>query len=343
MGLKLLDNLNKTQITSKKIIYYENEQIIKLIEDIKLKDKINNIDLEGQEINFNQKDQIIELIEKVKFFDNANNINIETQKIILDKKKNLVFSPVFANIKVSENYNIETNSFKYFINKKIISSQNKVLIQDIYGNVVDIEKFKLQIIEKKFKGSRIKLYDQDKNEFIIENGIVDLKNNKILGKDLEVNFNKSFFGNSENDPRLKAKSVKKIDNISSLEKGVFTICNKEDDCPPWSIYADKIEHNSETKKINYENALLKIYDVPVAFLPKFSHPDPTVKRQSGFLNPYIKDSRNLGSSITIPYYFVISENKDFTFSPKFYADDELVLQNEYRQKINTVITYLILV
>ena len=39
--------------------------------------------------------------------------------------------------------------------------------------------------------------------------MVDLKNNKIIGKDLEINFNKSFFGNPNNDPRLKGKISKK--------------------------------------------------------------------------------------------------------------------------------------
>ena len=89
----------------------------------------------------------------------------------------------------------------------------------------------MEITPKKFKGSKIKFYDQDQNEFIIENAMVDLKNNKIIKKDLEINFNKSFFGNPDNDPRLKAKSVKKHNNISSVEKGMFTTCKKNDDCP----------------------------------------------------------------------------------------------------------------
>ena len=35
----------------------------------------------------------------------------------------------------------------------------------------------------------------------------------------------------------------------------------------------------------YEGALLKIYNIPVFYFPKFFHPDPTVKRQSGLLIP----------------------------------------------------------
>ena len=32
------------------------------------------------------------------------------------------------------------------------------------------------------------------------------------------------------------------------------------------------------------NAVLKIYDVPVLYFPKFFHPDPTVERRSDFYN-----------------------------------------------------------
>ena len=41
----------------------------------------------------------------------------------------------------------------------------------------------------------------------------------------------------------------------------------------------------EKKLIYYKKAWLKIYDVPIMYFPKFFHPDPTVKRQSGFLTP----------------------------------------------------------
>ena len=69
------------------------------------------------------------------------------------------------------------------------------------------------------------------------------------------------------------------------------------------------------KIVNYKNALLKIYDVPVLYFPKFFHPDPTVKRQSGFLVPTIESKKN-DSFLTTPYFFAISNNSDFTFISK---------------------------
>ena len=47
---------------------------------------------------------------------------------------------------------------------------------------------------------------------------------------------------------------------------------------------------TKTKNINYDNSWLVLYDVPVFYFPKFFHPDPTVKRQSGFLMPSFASS-----------------------------------------------------
>ena len=67
------------------------------------------------------------------------------------------------------------------------------------------------------------------------------------------------------------------------------------------------------------------------YIPKFFHPDPTVRRQSGLLKPEINHSKILGSSLTMPYYFDIADNKDFTLSPTWFDNKFLMLQNEYRQ------------
>ena len=77
--------------------------------------------------------------------------------------------------------------------------------------------------------------------------------------------------------------------------------------------------------------MLNIYDVPVLYFPKFFHPDPTVKRQSGLLKPELNNSNILGDSITIPYFKVISKNKDLTFTPTIFTNEFLMSQIEYRE------------
>ena len=95
------------------------------------------------------------------------------------------------------------------------------------------------------------------------------------------------------------------------------------------ISADEITHKREQKRIEYKNAWLEIYDVPVAYFPYFFHPDPTVERQSGFLFPQFLNSSNLGFSTQIPYYYAIDHDRDMTISPRIYSNDNLFLQTEY--------------
>ena len=66
--------------------------------------------------------------------------------------------------------------------------------------------------------------------------------------------------------------------------------------------------------------------------PKFFHPDPSVERRSGLLQPKLNKSNVVGSSITIPYYKVISENKDLTFKPTIFDSNIQMYQSEYRQE-----------
>ena len=55
---------------------------------------------------------------------------------------------------------------------------------------------------------------------------------------------------------------------------------------------------------------LKIFNHKVFYLPYFSHPDPTVKRKSGFLTPTYSSSENLGTSINVPYFKVLGDDKE---------------------------------
>ena len=47
----------------------------------------------------------------------------------------------------------------------------------------------------------------------------------------------------------------------------------------------KVIHDNDKRIIFYDKSTLQLYNIPVFYFPKFFHPDPTVKRQSGFLVP----------------------------------------------------------
>jgi LPS-assembly protein len=93
-----------------------------------------------------------------------------------------------------------------------------------------------------------------------------------------------------------------------------------------------VTHDQEAKIIEYRDARLEFDGIPVFYTPYLSHPDPTVHRQSGFLAPTVGDSSDLGFRASIPYYFNIAPDKDFTFSPMFTSNAGTVFAGDYRQR-----------
>ena len=80
-----------------------------------------------------------------------------------------------------------------------------------------------------------------------------------------------------------------------------------------------------------DNAVIKIYDFPVFYYPKFSHPDPSVKRRSGFMVPTFTSNKTVGPGLTQPYFWAISGDKDLTFAPKIHTSENPLMLAEYRQ------------
>ena len=129
--------------------------------------------------------------------------------------------------------------------------------------------------------------------------------------------------NENNKPRIFANTLKIDGNKNLFEKSVFTICDyrENDKCPPWEIRASKMMHDNEKKTIYYDNAIIKVYNIPIFYLPRLSHPDPSVERRSGFLPPSFSDTKNLGSGISAPYFFALRDDINLTFTSKLFVDE----------------------
>ena len=231
--------------------------------------------------------------------------NFDTTDLILDNKRKELMSKKQTNIQDKNNL-YKLKNFKYSINSKVIAGNNALII------------------------TNYNLPKSDKLYF--SSVIINLEKFNFIGKDTEISLHKDIFDNTKNDPRLKGVSSVKSGELTVINKGIFTTCNKDKNCPPWAIKAEKITHDKKNKKLIYDNATLKIFDVPVLYFPKFFHPDPSVKRQSGLLTPKMSNSNILGNTINIPYFHVISENKDLTFSPTISDKETTFLQTEYRQE-----------
>ena len=290
---------DKISVTGAIIKYKKNKSLL-IINEGEIKKIDDNLKINSKVIEYNIDQSNLYLKNNVKINDISNKIKISTDEI---------------------NYDVEK--------QKIESSSNSE-IKDSFGNIYQVSKFEYNIKSKIIKLSNLKVLDVSENIFKIEIAFLDLKKKELVAKDVGLNFKIS--DNSENEPRLKGRSLISNNENTIVNKGTFTFCKKREKCPPWEMSAEEIKHDKKKKTIYYKNASLKIYDKKVFYFPKFFHPDPTVDRQSGFLIPKIQDNSTTGLSFNLPYFIALAENKDITLSPRFFAEDKFLVQTEFRQK-----------
>ncbi len=293
--------------------------------------------IEADEFEFNKIKNILQAQGNIFIQDKINKYNFSAEYIKYYMNEEKIELEGKAEASIDTNYKFSSQDIIILRNDMIISSDKGVTILDnINQTRYEIGKFSYSLKEETLKGEKIFIhtkYNQPfSDKYFFKSAILNLKNQNYIAQDINIDFKKDLFGNKNNDPRFKGLSSSSKDGITTINKGVFTSCKKNDSCPPWTIQADKITYDQNKKQINYDNAFVKIYDIPVLYFPKFFHPGPTVKRQTGFLVPHINNSSILGSSLQIPYFYALSNNQDFTFKPTFFDKDIFMFQNEYRQQ-----------
>ena len=289
--------------------------------------------INADKMDYNKEIGIINAEGEIIIENNDNDIKIYGDKLIYDQNLNKLKVSKNVEIKILDDYTLETELINYDIVKKEIVIETIANIFDNLGNKITANQTIFSMKNKLLKINNTKMFDVLKNEYHFDTAIVNFSSQEIIGDGIKIDFFNNAFGNEQNDPRLRGNSIYSDKNETIVKKGVFTTCKKQKDkCPPWQFKAAEIKHNKNKKTIYYKNAWLEIYDKPIVYFPKFFHPDPTVNRQSGFLIPTIKSSSSHGDSISVPYFQVISDNKDITFSPQFFGNNEALFQNEFRQE-----------
>ena len=324
----------------------------------------NNINIEAKNITIDKNKQtsifenevVIQTIEKNKIqsdyaeYDKSKGIiKLKNNVILKDKRKNIVEtnlaeyneeSKIFTSIgktKVvtTDEYIIESENIVFDNQKKLIFSTNKTIIIDRDNNKIFLENFEYLIKQNIFKSiGLVKIKDTRENSYEFSQIYIDTKKKEILGTDIKAFLNNETFKvNEKNKPRIFSNTVSISKQSSQFNKSKFTLCDYRDNdkCPPWTIQSSKMLHDNKKKTIYYDNAVVKIYDIPVFYLPKLSHPDPTVDRRSGFLPPSFSDTKNLGFGISIPYFFAIDRDKNFTLTSKIYKSENPLFLGEYHQ------------
>ena len=296
---------DKTEIKAKKAEYIKLDNKIIFTEDVKYFDYKNNINLSGDYIIYDIKKDIVYSKNDV-FLDFNNKYKVRSKNLIFDRANKKIFSNEETIINDNQNneYFLKDN-FNFFLDKEIITAQSS-LVKDKFNN-----------------------------KYYFEDLMINLSNNHIAGREVKIEFFKSYFGNEKNDPKLRGKSAISDEEKLKIYKAVFSTCNTNiNTCRGWELSSREFKHDKTNKIFEYFGSWLKIFDIKLFYLPYFNHPDPSVKRKSGFLTPSYSSSETLGTSINIPYFKVLSEDKDITFNPRIYADKSFLFQNEYRQSLS---------
>ena len=306
------------------ITIFKNEVLVKT------PDKVITSDF----ATYNKKSGDLILKNNIFAKDNFNN-TIKTEYAEYNKNDKVFKTTGLTVIKTSENYILEGEDiFADNKNKFIKSSKNSVLI-DQDGNTINLENFEYLADKNIFKSiGRIEVEDKMKNTYEFSQIYIDTKKKEMLGTDIKALINyKGFKINEKNNPRIFANTVKMDEQTSTFNKSIFTLCEfkKNERCPPWTIQASKMLHDNKSKTIYYDNAVIKVYNIPVFYSPKLSHPDPSVDRRSGFMPPVFSSSKSLGSGISVPYFFAVDKDKNFTLTNRLFIDEHPLFLGEYHQ------------
>ncbi len=139
--------------------------------------------------------------------------------------------------------------------------------------------------------------------------------------------------------RLSAPRAERTDGETTVfENGTYTACEPCKDNPAkpplWQVRASRIIHQNSERMVYYENATFDVAGFPVFWMPYLSAPDATVKRKSGFLPPrYIANSQ-LGTGVSMPYFWELAPNYDLTITPTLLSNQGLLGQAEWRHRLD---------
>jgi LPS-assembly protein len=159
-----------------------------------------------------------------------------------------------------------------------------------------------------------------------------------LSDDYRDGFVDSLRLDAPNETRMAAaRAERTAGNITVFHNGVYTACQpcKDNPLKPplWQVKAVRIIHDQNEKELYFQDASLEFWGHPIAWLPYFSAPDPTVKRKSGVLIPSITSNSKYGAALEVPYYLALAPDYDATLAPMITTRQGVLMQGEFRQRL----------
>jgi len=330
----------ETTIYADEITYLKNEE--KVFTKGKTKAVNDNNTITASSLEYDKINNIFKAKKNAVVNDFEKETTIYADEITYLKNEEKVFTTGKTKALIQNKYKFDSKNVTYFRNSDDLFSQKTSSVEDDNGNIYKLKNFSYNVNQELLKGKDVEVLSKvEKNKFdkyFFSEGFFNFKDKSHLAKETKIKVHKDVFDDINQDPRIYGSSSFSDQKETVINNGIFTSCKLNDNCPPWSIKAEKITHDKIKKDMIYKNAILKIYDVPVLYFPKFFHPDPSVKRRSGFLQPQFNNSETLGSSLYIPYFKTLGPDKDLTLKPTFFEKltkfekEKYIIQSEFRKK-----------
>lgn len=156
--------------------------------------------------------------------------------------------------------------------------------------------------------------------------------------DFSDGFVRSLRVETAENTRFAAESAERRDGeIAVFNNGVYTACEPCKDNPEkpplWQVRANRVIINNRTKRIEYEGASFELFGRPIAYLTRFSHADPSIKRQTGFLIPSVSYSEVMGIGVRNSFFWATTPNTDVTVKGTWYANQGFLTDVEWRHRL----------
>jgi len=206
-------------------------------------------------------------------------------------------------------------------------------------------------VQIEYNGNRIVAqrvtYDRRTGRVIATGNVelVDPQGTRIYSDEIDIteDFREGFLNalrvETANKTYFAAESAQRRNGTTTLfNNGVYTACEPCEDKPGkppiWRVKAQRIIWNGEAKTVRFERARFELFGIPIAQVPFFTIPDPTVKRKSGFLIPGIGYSSELGASVSVPYYLALSDTYDALLRGTYFTQQGFLGEAEWRQQLD---------
>jgi hypothetical protein len=139
---------------------------------------------------------------------------------------------------------------------------------------------------------------------------------------------KSMFGGLEPDVYFRGETIEKIgEDRYRITRGGFTTCVQP--TPRWDIVSGTTTIDLEDYAV-LRNAVLRVKDVPVFYLPILYYPIQSDDRATGFLMPAYGNSTYQGQSISNAFFWAINRSQDVTLFHDWYLTRGQGMGTEYR-------------